>query len=133
MNDAVDAKDMEIRDLKETVKSLMNQVRDLEASDEANDKSAKDYKAMYERNVQLVQTNNQRFHELEREVERLRGELRQANERLQSEVNREKVPERIHLTRSGECFHKDGCNHLMHGRNPRPQQAFTKCRDCWRG
>ena len=133
MNQMVDAKNEEIRDLQETVKSLTNQVRDLKASDDANDTSAREYKAMYERNVQMVQQHNATFHGLEREVERLQGELRQANDRLQSETNKEKVPERVFLTRSGECFHKDGCNHLMHGRNPRPQQSFSRCRDCWRG
>ena len=133
MNAMVDANNEEIRDLKETVKSLQNQIRDLEASDAANDQTAKDYKAMYERNVQMGKHDHERLIALEREVERLQGELRQANDRFQAEAHRDKVPERVFLTRSGECFHKDGCNHLMHGRNPRPQQSFSRCRDCWRG
>ena len=88
---------------------------------------------MYDRNVQMVQSQGQRFHGLEREVERLQGELRQANEQLRVEVAKEKIPDNVYLTRAGECFHKDGCNHLMCGRNLRPKQAFSKCRDCWRG
>ena len=104
----------------------MNQVRDLEASDQANDASAKEYKAMYDRNVQMVQSQGQRFHGLEREVERLQGELRQANEQLRVEVAKEKIPDNVYLTRAGECFHKDGCNHLMCGRNLTAKASIFK-------
>ena len=126
MNDDMDAKNNEIRDLKKKIQELEDQIGDLQASDQANDSNSKEYKAMYERSSHMAR-------EKQKECDRLSAELLQANLRVQAELAKDRMPDVVYLTKAGECFHKDGCNHLMHGRNPRPKQAFTRCRDCWRG
>lgn len=125
MNEDMDEKNIVIRDLKDKIRELENKIHDLDASDKANDQNAKEYKAFYERTSQLA--NNKQV-----EVDRLSAELLQANLRCQAEVAKEKVPDMVYLTRSGECFHKEDCNHLRHGHNPRPRSGYSKCRDCWR-
>lgn len=77
-----------------------------------------------------------RIEQLEAEKRRLRelaDQHGQEIQRLRAQLGETKAPPKIYVTKAGSCYHEANCNHLLHGREPRPKVEYRRCEDCMGG
>ena len=119
MKDDLEQKSCEVKDLE---KQLEDQKKDFQEKEVR-------YTVMMNDFGNIIQQKDEKINGMTQEADGLKQRCQNydtRNRELQADLNVARAPERICFCRHGDCYHKDGCNHIA----GRQVNVLRKCKDC---